>query len=346
MSANLSDIEKFDELFPVLLEDISTEWKNQFEGDDLLERVREVCSYNVPFGKKNRGTTVPAAYTGLMNGQVSEDDLRLARILGWCIEWLQAFFLVADDIMDNSVTRRGKPCWYRVENIGKIAINDSFFLEMSIYTLLRKYFRSKPYYVELLELFHSITSKTVMGQMLDLVIVPPDGKIEFEKFSLEKYKKIVKFKTAFYSFYLPVGLAMYMAGIKEQEIHNEAKDILLQMGEYFQIQDDYLDCFGDPSVTGKIGTDIEDGKCSWLVVQALSLVSDEQKTVLERNYGCDCPHKIQCVKSLYKELKLDELFLKYEEESYKLLLEKIEKCSHLPKEIFLTFAKKIYKRKM
>lgn len=42
-----------------------------------------------------------------------------------------------------------------------------------------------------------------------------------------------------------------------------------------------MDCFGDPAVTGKIGTDIEDGKCSWLAVVALQRCSKEQRTLME-----------------------------------------------------------------
>lgn len=53
-------------------------------------------------------------------------------------------------------------------------------------------------------------------------------------------------------------------------------------------QDDYLDCFGTPEVTGKIGTDIEDNKCSWLVVQALHLAAPEQRQVLEVDNKCGC----------------------------------------------------------
>jgi farnesyl diphosphate synthase len=56
--------------------------------------------------------------------------------------------------------------------------------------------------------------------------------------------------------------------------------ILLSINTNIFLQDDYLDCYGDPKFIGKIGTDIEDYKCSWLVVQALERADESQKSVL------------------------------------------------------------------
>ena len=53
---------------------------------------------------------------------------------------LQAFFLVDDDIMDGSITRRGQPCWYKQEHVQMIAINDCILLEACIFRILKKHF--------------------------------------------------------------------------------------------------------------------------------------------------------------------------------------------------------------
>jgi farnesyl diphosphate synthase len=74
-----------------------------------------------------------------------------------CDLQLQAYFLVLDDIMDNSVTRRGRPCWYLYKNLGTAAVNDGILLEHGLYQLLSRYLRDKPYYINVLELFHDVS---------------------------------------------------------------------------------------------------------------------------------------------------------------------------------------------
>ncbi|KAL5199965.1 hypothetical protein ABZP36_021168 [Zizania latifolia] len=103
-----------------------------------------------------------------------------------------------------------------------------------------------------------------------------------------------------------VACALLLSG-ENLDNFGDVKNILVEMGAYFQVQDDYLDCYGDPEFIGKIGTYIEDYKCSWLVVQALERADENQKHILFENYGKSDPECVAKVKGLYKELNLELL---------------------------------------
>jgi farnesyl diphosphate synthase len=156
--------------------------------------------------------------------------------------------------------------------------------------------------------------------------------------------RIVTYKTAFYTFYLPIACGLRLQGTSDPKAYAIAEDICKTMGQYFQIQDDYLDCFGDPETIGKIGTDIEDNKCSWLVVQALKRATDEQKSVIEKNYGKSDAASVSAIKSLYNDLELEKLFKEYETRSYNDMIAKIEGQDVLPKDVFMPLLNRIYKR--
>jgi len=231
-------------------------------------------------------------------------------------------------------------------NVGMISINDAFMLESSIYLLLKKYFRQEKSYVDLMELFHEVTFQTELGQACDLLTAPEDD-VNLDNFSLEKYTFIVIFKTAYYSFYLPVALSLHFCGLASEKNLKQAQDILIPMGEYFQVQDDYLDNYADPETLGKIGTDIQDNKCSWLVNQALKRANKEQRAVLEENYGRKNKDNEAKVKALFNELQLDQVYHAYEEEKVgeiKNMIDAVDETDGLKKAVFEEFLRKIYKR--
>jgi farnesyl diphosphate synthase len=115
----------------------------------------------------------------ILGKDATPKQLEDAAVLGWCIEWvrghycfirtvvsftdthrtrvqLQACFLVADDVMDASVTRRGHPCWYKLDGIGMISINDSFILWSTLFVFLKNHFGTLPIYVPLVDLFNEV----------------------------------------------------------------------------------------------------------------------------------------------------------------------------------------------
>ncbi|RYC59476.1 hypothetical protein CHU98_g6723 [Xylaria longipes] len=344
--ATKTTLKEFESVFPKLEEDLLN-WAKQYNlPQQYLEWYKKSLEENAVGGKCNRGMSVPDSVSLLLNRALTEEEYFQAAALGWMIELLQAFFLVSDDIMDSSITRRGKPCWYRQEGVGMVAINDAFMLESAIYTLLKKHFRSHPSYVDMIELFHEVTLQTELGQLCDLLTAPEDV-VNLDNFSVEKHSFIVIYKTAYYSFYLPVALALQMLNIATPKNLKQAEDILIPMGEYFQIQDDYLDNYGLPEHIGKIGTDIMDNKCSWLVNQALKIATPEQRKILEEHYGRkDKAHEAE-IKKLYNDMNLEKLYQDYEEKvvtDLKTKINQVDGSEGLKKEIFDVFLSKIYKR--
>ena len=230
--------------------------------------------------------------------------------------------------------------------------------------------------------------------MIDM-ITAPEGVIDLNRFSLERHRLIVIFKTAYYSFHLPVAAAMYMCNIPESYTvktdtetktirpYDLALSILIPIGEYFQIQDDFLDFSAPPEVLGKIGTDIVDNKCSWCINTVLSICTPEQRAVLDKNYGRKgdieagaegsendgraqghenagglCEKR---VKEIYEAVNLRKIYADYEEKVYKDLNElidtipengvivsedggKVEGHGGLKKQVFRSFLDKIYGR--
>ncbi|KAG6039887.1 hypothetical protein E4U41_001887 [Claviceps citrina] len=344
--AQKTTLKEFEAVYPKLEEAILDHARSYKLPQAELDWLKTNLQVNPLGGKCNRGMSVPDSVSLLLGRPLDEQEYFQAATLGWMTELLQAFFLVSDDIMDSSITRRGKPCWYRQQGVGMIAINDAFVLESAIYVLLKKYFRSHPAYVDMLELFHETTFQTEMGQLCDLLTAPED-RVDLANFSMQKYRFIVVYKTAYYSFYLPVALALHQLGLASPKNLRLAEDILIPLGEYFQIQDDYLDNFGLPEHIGKIGTDIRDNKCSWLVNQAIELATPEQRRLLEDNYGQKDDAREAAVKKLYDELRLEQRYQAFEEKraaEIRAMIDGIDETEGLKKAVFEVFLDKIYKR--
>ncbi|UKZ46369.1 hypothetical protein TrVGV298_000570 [Trichoderma virens] len=324
--AQKTTLKEFEAVYPKLEEALLDHAKSYKLPEKELNWLKKNFEVNPLGGKCNRGMSVPDSVSVILGRPLTEEEYFKSATLGWMTELLQAFFLVSDDIMDSSITRRGQPCWYRQEGVGMIAINDAFLLESGIYIILKKFFRDHPRYIDLVELFHETSFQTELGQLCDLLTAPEDT-VNLDNFSMVKYSFIVIYKTAYYSFYLPVALALYQLDIATPENLQTAKDILIP--------------------PWRIGTDIKDNKCSWLVNQALQIVTPEQRKILEENYGQKDDAKEQVIKKLYNDLKLKERYEEFEERragEIKEMINKIDESQGLKKQVFEVFLSKIYKR--
>lgn len=245
--------------------------------------------------------------------------------------------------MDQSITRRGQPCWYK--KVGLAAVNDALLLQSIVYRLLKQHFASDPSYLKQMELFLEITFQTEIGQLLDLTTLPTEeGVDKLKNFTFDRYREIINKKTAFYSFVLPVHAALILSGCEDELAYEESEAGLLDLGEFFQIQDDYLDFYGDPSTTGKVGTDIEEGKCTWLALRCLASATAQQKRIFTESIGV--PNRRHFIAEMYWDMNLDLEFKNYEAAFQSKFAERLAavKCQQV-KQIVEVFAKMIFHRR-
>lgn len=98
-----------------------------------------------------------------------------------------------------------------------------------------------------------------------------------------------------------------------------------------------MNVFGNQEMVGKLGSDIEEGKCSWLAVVALQRMNPSQKKIMEKYYGRPGEESIAAIKDLYIKLGLPATYSAYEDESYKMINTHIHQISKgLPHQLFLT----------
>ncbi|GKZ28865.1 hypothetical protein AbraIFM66950_001489 [Aspergillus brasiliensis] len=99
------------------------------------------------------------------------------------------------------------------------------------------------------------------------------------------YDNIRRLKSGYYSFYLSVLVALQYLQLDTPLNVKQIEDLLIPLGSFYQFQNDYLDIVGALHMTGKIGTHIQENKCSWVIIQALQICSEAQWGVLLENYG-------------------------------------------------------------
>ncbi|PLB52335.1 terpenoid synthase [Aspergillus steynii IBT 23096] len=319
MSFSISRSE-FSSVLQLLIHDLTMYFEEIGLATNATEHIRKVIVTNVPNGKLYRGLSIPETGIICLSRELSEKEFQEMCILGWLVEMLQANLLIIDDIMDESTTRRGQPCWYKRPEVGLTAINDACMLKSAIFVLLKKYFSSHPSYLNMVESFQEIALLTEGGQESDELATKEH---EPQQWTLEQYRSITLLKGGYYSFYLSVLLGLQYLKIATPLNVKQTEDILVPLGQFYQVQNDYLDVFGDSARTGKIGNDIQENKCSWVVIQALRICNERQRETICQNYGTPAVEMAREVQKVFESLPLIALFARETEELFEGLRIKI-----------------------
>ena len=228
----------------------------------------------------------------LMSAEVFDADYKKALPAALAVEVFHNFSLIHDDIMDDAPLRRGNVTVHEKWDINTGILSGDAMLILA-YQYFEKYEPS--IFRELAKLFSKTALEVCEGQQWD---------VDFETrtdVSIPDYLKMIQYKTA-----VLVAAAMKMGAIiaeTSEENANLIYDFGLNLGLAFQLQDDYLDAFGNPETFGKqVGGDIIENKKTYLYLKALEFASKEQANKLTELFSIqpeDSSEKIVAVKEIF-----------------------------------------------
>lgn len=249
------------------------------------------CEYFLGIGGK-RIRPVMCLMGNELFGEILPDAYEVAT----AVELFHNFTLIHDDIMDKAPLRRGMETVHTKYGESTALLGGDVMLIQS-YEYLNKI--KTAYLHNILALFNRTAREVCEGQQLDM---------DFEKLdvvSLDDYLKMISLKTS-----VLIASSLQMGAILGGAGEGNAKHLYqfgLNLGIAFQVQDDYLDAFGDPEKFGKqVGGDILANKKTFLMIHALSVASQHQKDVLHHLLQSNDANKVERVLSIFEACGVDE----------------------------------------
>ncbi|KAA1246550.1 polyprenyl synthetase family protein [Aquimarina sp. RZ0] len=252
----------------------------------------------------------------LMTSEIFGTSHKEALDAALAIEVFHNFSLVHDDIMDDAPLRRGSETVHEKWDVNTGILSGDAML-INAYQLFENYDGS--IFKELAKLFTKTAIEVCEGQQYDIDFETRDN------VTIPEYLKMIEYKTA-----VLVGAAMQMGAIvagASETCKSSIYDFGRLLGIAFQLQDDYLDAFGNPETFGKqLGGDIIENKKTFLYLKALEYTDTDHKKQLESLFSLNPENpseKINTVKHIFettgaKERTRSEI-KKYTEQAFKVL---------------------------
>lgn len=317
-------------------QNIITEEFSNLHIDKQPQNLYEPIDYILSLG----GKRIRPVLT-LMAADIFDGDHKKAIAAAKAVEMFHNFSLVHDDIMDDAPLRRGNETVHE-----KWDLNTGILSGDAMLILAYQYFEN--YEPKVFQALAKLFSKTALevceGQQYDVDFETRDD------VTIPEYLKMIEYKTA-----VLLGAAMKMGAIvaeTTEENTNLIYNFGLNLGIAFQLQDDYLDAFGNPETFGKqVGGDIIENKKTYLYLKAMEFSNTENKQQLLHLFSIqpqDNTDKIESVKAIFNSSgasqATQEAIAKYTEMAYE-TLEKMH-LSDDKKMILRLFGDKLMNRKV